>query len=95
MVGMPRLRLTQPHEQFDASEEADVLRFPAEALAEARARHAAPNLKQGLSDPTRRLITRVDAILDDMQKGLNSLKDRVENYRFPGLPAPGDRKPAA
>lgn len=90
---MARLRLIkQPMEDPEAPA---ALQFPAEALAEARARKAAPALRRGLNGNARKLVTRVEAILDDMQRGLDSLKDQVENYRFPGLPPPSDRGDAA
>ena len=91
---MARLRLTLTPLDEPAQRD-DVLLFPAQALAEARARVAAPNLRAGLPARTRDLVTRVDAMLDDLQRGLDGLRDQVENYRFPGLPPPDDRKPAA
>lgn len=58
--------------------------FPAAALAEARRNAPAKPENPAGGGGFRKLVRTVDAELDRMQRKLDTLKDDVESYRFPG-----------
>lgn len=65
--------------------------FPAAALDQAR--RSAP--KAAPSAGLQKLSQRMEAELDRMQRSLDSLKDDVQNYRFPTPGTPDARPPRA